>query len=144
MLTQIQTLICGNVALTSKANQISEDVVKKAWQNAPSKTGQSGYPHHYNDQKVIEKLDSVCHGKTVFEAPVYADGKLYPFTVKPKQNPGAFRVIYTDDKDKHYCGMISHDGVEEVKGTKKKEGTPANPNAGDFHACTAEGPKRKS
>jgi rRNA endonuclease len=54
----------------------------------------------------------------LLEFPVFPDGHAYNFNKKPKDDPGAARVIYTYPQ-KVFCGVVSH----------------TNGNQGDLRLC---------
>lgn len=132
-------LVARNKALSPKDNRISENTVKKQIDRAPDPKGKgrSGYPHKFEN---IDKISfprqdnqsgSVSSTTSLYEYPVSRDGKPYNFASKPKDNPGPFRGITSQNK--RYKGTVCHNGVERDPNSGKP-----NPNAGYFHRCKEE------
>ena len=73
----------------------------------------SGYPHQFKNENAPivwpnAKCNNLAAGIILLEFPVFADGHLYNWNSKPKDDPGPVRAIYTSP-GKDYCGVIGHE-----------------------------------
>ncbi|KAF9224787.1 ribonuclease U2 [Gyrodon lividus] len=105
------TWTCSNSQGTIK---ISQNAAESNIHAAPLTDGttKSSYPHKFQNVGGYNWPNSKCNFKAtstnfLLEFPVFADGHLYPFDVKPKADPGPARAIFTYPS-KDFCGVIAH------------------------------------
>ncbi|CCX17131.1 Similar to Ribonuclease alpha-sarcin; acc. no. P00655 [Pyronema omphalodes CBS 100304] len=90
--------------------RISRNKAEGNMHAAPLSDGKTktSYPHEFkNIGNAIKFPSGKCKGVKLLEFPVFADGHLYPYDVKPKADPGPARVIFTYPS-KDFCGIVSH------------------------------------
>lgn len=89
---------------------VSQSIAQKAVNaaSALSLGTPSGYPHVFKDHgHIFKRKQCGKPGQVLLEAPVFADGHIYNYMSKPKDNPGPMRVIFIE-KSNMLCGVLGH------------------------------------